>query len=398
MLKITDTKLPILVWAEEADLEGYDEALAQARNLANHPLARKQVALMPDFHVGYGMPIGGVFATKGGVLPNAVGVDIGCGMIAARTTLEADSLDRDTLQVIRQGIHARVPVGNGPGGQHKEPQHEAEATDHPVISHLLDTAGRQLGTLGGGNHFIELQRDEEGRVWLMLHSGSRAIGAQVCNYYDDVAKGGHPRMVKGRAEIDRKEQKPLAREDELAFLLDSWPTYNEYIEAMNWCLRFAEENRHLMLQATMAAIIDVLRPASWSIDEPIETHHNYAAMETHMGEELLVHRKGAVRAFGKVIIPGSMGTASYIALGKASVPAFHSCSHGAGRVLGRNQANRTITKEQAVESMKHVVFGVRDGDYEEMPAAYKDIDRVIANQHDLIEPLHRLTPLAVVKG
>src|SRR5262245_52428227 len=190
MITIETEHIPILVWGQEADLPGFEAAIAQARNLANHPLARQHVALMPDFHVGYGMPIGGVFATQGGVVPNAVGVDIGCGMIACRTALHAEELDRDRLQSIRQRIHEAVPVGNGPRGNHSSQRElwEGAETDNVALQPLLANARRQIGTLGGGNHFIEVQRDEEGRVWLMVHSGSRGIGKQVCDFYDAKAR------------------------------------------------------------------------------------------------------------------------------------------------------------------------------------------------------------------
>ena len=387
MFKILTEKLPILVWADEADLKGFDDAIAQARNLANHPIARKHVALMPDFHVGYGMPIGGVFATAGGVVPNAVGVDIGCGMIATRTDIDAARLDRSTLETLRLAIHDRVPVGFK---RHIRAQTlwdgaEVDPAQSPVIAANQEAARYQVGTLGGGNHFIEVQRDEEDRVWFMVHSGSRNVGQQVCNHYDDVAKGY---MQSFHSAIPDKD---------LAFLPDAVPEHDAYIEAMNWCLRFAEESRERMLAAVFEAYESVTgHPAGQ--ESTVHTHHNYASPEEHFGETLLVHRKGAVQAVGPVIIPGSMGTASYIAEGRANPASFNTCSHGAGRVMGRKEANRTISHEDAVKAMEHVVFGVRQGDYEEMPQAYKDIDRVMLNQADLVTPVHRLTPMAVVKG
>ena len=386
MIKIETERIPILIWADQADLAGFDEAIAQARNLANHPLARQHVALMPDFHVGYGMPIGGVFATRGGVVPNAVGVDIGCGMIACRTAIQADELDRDMLQSARQRIHEAVPVGNGPRGNHKDARAlwEGSETENAALQPLLAGARRQVGTLGGGNHFIEVQRDEEGRVWLMVHSGSRGIGKQVCDYYDARAR-------KLMASVE------VAPDKDLAYLPEGTPEYDAYLEAMNWCLRFAEESRGRMLDAALEAVRDVVGRDPGA-EGRIETHHNYAVAEPHEGETMLVHRKGAVRAAGPVIIPGSMGTASYIARGLDNEASFGTCSHGAGRVMGRKQANRTITHDEAIEAMRHVVFGVRTGDYEEMPQAYKDIHKVMSNQADLVEPLHVLTPMAVVKG
>jgi tRNA-splicing ligase RtcB (3'-phosphate/5'-hydroxy nucleic acid ligase) len=385
MFTINTEKLPIMVWAEPADLEGFDAAIEQAKNLANHPIARQHVALMPDFHVGYGMPIGGVFATKGGVVPNAVGVDIGCGMIAAQTDIDAVSLGRETLQEIRQRIHNRVPVGHA---HHQKAQTlwEGAELDAPVIARNLSNAAKQIGTLGGGNHFIELQTDEAGKVWMMVHSGSRNIGKQVCDHYDKVARAYMSDL--GIEVPDR----------DLAYLPDEVPEHDEYLESMWWCCRFAEESRERMLDAVEAAVRTVV-PGGWSIiGEPVQTHHNYAALEDHFGEEVLVHRKGAVRAEGYVVIPGSMGTASYVAEGKASPESFRTCSHGAGRVMGRKQANREISHDEAVKAMEHVVFGIRKGDYEEMPQAYKDIHKVMANQEDLVRPVHILKPLAVVKG
>jgi tRNA-splicing ligase RtcB len=387
MIKFETERIPIYVWAEETDLAGFDSAIDQARDLANHPIARQHVALMPDFHVGYGMPIGGVLATKGGVLPNAVGVDIGCGMIAARTDIEAASLNRDTLQAIRAEVHARVPVGFN---QHATPQFlwdgAREAAEVlPVIAKRFDAASLQVGSLGGGNHFIEMQRDGEGHVWLMVHSGSRNLGKQVCDYYDRIARNY---MAAMSIEVPSKD---------LAFLPEETPEHDEYLASMRWCLRFAEESRERML-ARVTEVVESVLARPFEVGTPVQTHHNYAALEEHEGEEVWVHRKGAVRAQGLVTIPGSMGTASYIARGLDNPLSFGTCSHGAGRVLGRKEANRVITHAEAEKAMEHVVFGVRKGDYDEMPQAYKDIDKVMRNQADLVEPEVRLTPLAVVKG
>jgi tRNA-splicing ligase RtcB len=244
---------------------------------------------------------------------------------------------------------------------------------------------KQVGTLGGGNHFIELQSDEAGRVWFMVHSGSRNIGRQVCDHYDKAARG----YMAGLSD-------ELVQED-LAYLPDDAPEHDDYLAAMQWCCTFAEVSRQRLLEAVESAVRSVV-DGGWLVEEAVQTHHNYASLEEHNGEAVLVHRKGAVRAEGPVIIPGSMGTASYIAEGLASEDAFRTCSHGAGRVMGRKQANREISHEEAVKAMEHVVFGVRKGDYEEMPQAYKDIHQVMANQADLVRPTHVLKPLAVVKG
>ena len=382
--------LPIKVWAPAPLNEGDAEVLQQFKNLANHPLAFKWICGMPDFHLGYGMPIGGVLAAKGGVIPNAVGVDIGCGMIAVETQLHADVLSKDDLQALRVAIHARVPVGLPPAGEHAErrtlPDNLIQKGLPKIVATALEKAGSQLGTLGSGNHFIEIQKDAEtGKVWIMLHSGSRKMGMTVCDYYH---KHAVKMMERWHSNIPDKD---------LAFLPEDTDEYHAYLDEMRWCMAFAEENREAMLLAVYSAFVEVM-----DIDiedlQKIDTHHNFAEMERHYGQNVLVHRKGAVKAEGLVTIPGSMGTASYIAEGLKPQESFNTCSHGAGRVLGRKQANKAITHEQAEAAMSDVVFGVRQGDYDEMPQAYKDIDAVIAAQADLVRPVHRLLPLAVVKG
>lgn len=385
-MKVIGTeRLPIKVWAD--DFDSSEEVFAQVRNLANHPIAREWVCLMPDFHIGYGMPIGGVLATEGGVIPNAVGVDIGCGMIAARTDILAANVARDQLQALREAIHARVPVGMK---HHATPcalgsELTEAAADLPIVSSQLDRAATQVGTLGSGNHFIELQRDGEGRMWIMLHSGSRNVGLRVCNEYHGKAK---VYMAQFRSDIPHED---------LSFLPEGTPEYATYLAEMTWCMRFAERNRELMFGDVVASLVEVLGVEP-SIDLQFDTHHNFAQMEKHRGRDLLIHRKGAVKAEGLVTIPGSMGTASYIGEGRMPAESFNTCSHGAGRLLGRKQANRSIAHDDAVASMQHVVYGVRTGDYDEMPACYKDIEAVMAYQADLVTPVYRLEPLAVVKG
>jgi len=379
--------LPIKAWLSAEELEDQSLAVEQAINLANHPLAEKWVGLMPDAHGGYGAPIGSVFATRGGVIPYAIGLDIGCGMAAVETSLEAERLDRDLLERIRQAIHARVPVGTE---HHKDaPLGLDDMRDPagPITRQHLDRGRYSLGTLGGGNHFIEIQRHETtGMVWLMIHSGSRNMGKFVCDHYHGEAKKLNAMFF---------SQLPSA---ELAFLPRGIPLYNAYLEEMEWCLRFAEDSRLEMYNATVAAFFECGVRLDRRIEQYIETHHNFAAMEHHFGRNYLVHRKGAVKATGLVTVPGSMGTASYICEGLNPAESFNTCAHGAGRLLARRQANRTISHERAVESMAHVVYGVRDGQYDEMPDCYKPIDRVLENMSDLVRPLHKLLPMAVVKG
>ncbi len=383
MITISKGKLPVKVWAEKKDLVGYDEAIAQAINLANHRLARKWIALMPDFHIGYGMPIGGVVGTVGGVIPNAVGVDIGCGVLAALTNLQTQKLSRQKLEEIRLVIHRLIPVGFK---HHGRPQHHPylkTPTDDPIIKAQLASADKQIGTLGGGNHFIEIQADETGQLWLMIHSGSRNLGKRVADYYHKVA------LKYTAAARDLPDR-------DLAYIPKSKPEYQMYLKAMNFCLRFAEASRQSMLDRIGSALAAC--DLQIEVEKAFDTHHNFAAVEEHHGQRLLVHRKGAVKAEGWLSIPGSMGSASYICKGLKPAESFNSCSHGAGRTIGRRQANRTFTYEQAVEAMKDIAYNVRHGQYDELPMAYKDIDRVIKLQAELAKPLHKLLPLAVVKA
>lgn len=387
----TKFKLPIKIWTNSLnDVKGYENAILQAINLANHPLARKWICLMPDFHVGYGMPIGGVLATKNGVVPNAVGVDIGCGMVAVKTTLSSDVLTKEILQTIRVKIHEAIPVGMNHHQipvehpfLYEENVNDYGVLDDPVISKQYKKAEFQIGTLGGGNHFIEIQKDDKGGVWIMIHCGSRNIGKQVCDFYNKKAKR-YMEIFYSNCPKD------------LEFLPIEVPEYAMYLKAMRFCMDFAEENRALIADT----VAKVFSDAGYGYEETLrfDTHHNFAALEHHGGDNLMIHRKGAVKAEGILTIPGSMGTASYICEGLKPTESFNTCSHGAGRVIGRKEANRKFTHEQAVESMKHVVFGIKQGDYDEMPMAYKPIDTVIENQKDLVKPLYRLTPLAVCKG
>lgn len=384
MVVLKSGRLPIKIWADKADLVGYDDAIAQAVDLANHPLSRQWIALMPDFHIGYGMPIGGVVGTKGGVIPNAVGVDIGCGVLSAETNLKAKQLPRDVLEELRLLIHKRVPVGFKHHDKiQKNPFFKKHPTKDPVIKTQLVSADKQVGTLGSGNHFIEIQTDETDGIWLMIHCGSRNLGKRVADYYHKIALA----LTSEDADLPAPD---------LAYIPSSDPEYKAYLAAMNYCLKFSEANRLLILDEIKSAFAETKIPLV--IKRHFDTHHNFASMETHHNERLLVHRKGAVKAEGLLSVPGSMGSASYICQGKKPAESFNSCSHGAGRVIGRRQANRTYTYEQAVKSMEHVVYHVRHGQYDEMPMAYKDIDRIIKLQADLIEPLHKLQPLAVVKS
>jgi Uncharacterized conserved protein len=319
-----ENMLVIKSWCESPE----DGAIEQAKNLARLPFAFRQICLMPDTHQGYGMPIGGVMATIGNVVPNAVGVDIGCGMCSARTSLT--NIDTANLKIILGKIRERVPVGFN---KHKESEHEElmpVVGSYPVVEREYRNACLSLGTLGGGNHFIEVQQGDDGHVWVMLHSGSRNLGKQVADFYN-----------KRAIEINGKYFSKVPKEWELAFLPLDTNDAQLYFNEMNYCVDFALANRSLMMKQIQLSFIDVL---DVSFGPMINIAHNYASMEYHFGRNVLVHRKGATSAReGEVgIIPGSQGTASYIVEGRGNIDSFMSCSHGAGRAMGRKQAERTL--------------------------------------------------------
>lgn len=365
-------------------------AIEQARHLAKLPFAFKQICLMPDTHQGYGMPIGGVLATKNEIIPNAVGVDIGCGMLAVKTNIT--NLATDKLKNILDNIRKVVPVGFK---KHEKRQSvglmPSNIKDYSIIYKEYDNALISLGTLGGGNHFIEIQKDSNGFIWVMIHSGSRNLGKQVADYYNKLA-----------IKLNSKWHTSVPKACDLAFFpLDSEEGLN-YIEEMTYCVEYAYANRRLMLSRILDIFDETL---SYSINknEVINIAHNYAKIESHFGENVVVHRKGATSAkAGEIgIIPGSQGTSSYIVIGKGNPESFMSCSHGAGRKMGRNEAKKRLSLEEETNLLNskgilHAIRGVNDLD--EASGAYKDIDVVMEEQKDLVSVLHKLEPLAVIKG
>jgi tRNA-splicing ligase RtcB len=383
--RIDDEAVPILVWGEEPD----EAALAQARNLANLPFAHHHVALMADAHVGYGMPIGGVLAARGEVIPHAVGLDIGCGVCAWRTGIPEASFSAARGEVLAD-VARSIPTGFSwhDGSQEDRTDLFDEVPDSKPLRRELHKAVRQVGTLGGGNHFIEFQRDDEDVVWAMLHSGSRNLGKQMAEHFDEVAK----EESRGRSDVPGQWG--------LAHLAVSSAAGAEYLAVMDFCLRFARESRRLMAESVRAAL--ERRFPGAPAEAATDVHHNYAAVEKHFGSEVVVHRKGAVRASGRVVIPGSMGTASYVGEGLEDADSFVSCSHGAGRTMSRRRARKAFPVRDVYAEMREkdvVLRAGRKGDVaEEASGAYKDIDRVMDAQADLVRPTHRLEPLAVVKA
>ncbi len=400
--------MPVKSWCENCE-EG---AVKQAVNLAHHPALVHHVALMPDAHQGYGMPIGGVVAAKGAVIPAAVGVDIGCGMIATETDIPAEAFaEMSFRRAFQEKLKERIPVGEGVSHRITQDwEGFEEYTAHNGMRSSLWPSKldrMNLGTLGGGNHFIELQKstaldgsgDPEGgaKVWLMIHSGSRNLGKRIEEHYHRIA-----------ARMCERFHTPLPDKD-LAFLPIDEPAGHDYFTDMLFALRYAKENRRRMMEAMKATLAEFVPGANFV--RTIDIHHNYAAFEEHFGEKVCVHRKGATSAkLDEIgIIPGSMGTASYIVRGLGNPDSFMSCSHGAGRRMSRIAASTTLTVEECDKAMDGIVcerwhkykgFGKAKGrlDLSEAPQAYKDIEDVIASELDLVEPLVRLVPLASLKG
>ena len=377
------------------------EAFNQLENLSSMPFVFKHVAAMPDCHWGNGTSVGTVFATRGAVIPSAVGVDIGCGMIAQRLNLTASELP-DNLYAIRSAIESAVPHGRtnngGPGDRgawgypkHLLPealwmQYQNIIQKHPKIDH--PNVQNHLGTLGTGNHFIEVCLDEQDRVWVMLHSGSRGIGAKIGAHF----------IAKAKEDMERWFiHLPDAN---LAYLPEGSDHFSDYMNAVGWAQEYAAWNREFMMSATVWAIRSQLPQTLRADEKAINCHHNYVAREYHYGTNVLVTRKGAVRArSGDLgIIPGSMGARSYIVRGKGEAESFQSCSHGAGRRMSRTEAKRTFSIDDHIEATKGIECRKDAEVVDETPGAYKNIDEVMESQKDLVEVVHTLRQVVCVKG
>jgi len=380
---------PIKIWSPIHEVES--SALDQLKNTASLPFIYKHVAVMPDVHYGIGATVGSVVATKGAIVPACVGVDIGCGMMASKMPFKANRLP-DNLQGLFDSISKAVPVG--------QDMHNKSATNDLDLGYLFlpkkirddeDRVRKQMGTLGGGNHFIEVCLDLEENVWVMLHSGSRGIGNKIGNYYIDQAK-----------KIMDAEQVKLA-DPNLAYLHDGTELFNEYWRDLQWAQRYAMKNREVMMALVMRSIADVLFGDKDTVIAPelmVNCHHNYAEREDHYGENVIVTRKGAVRArVGDMgIIPGSMGTRSYIVEGLGNSESFCSCSHGAGRVMSRGKAKKAFTLADVESQTAGIMCRKDEGIIDELPGAYKNIDQVMENQKDLVKIVAQLRQVLCVKG
>ena len=392
---ITEGRLPVKIWTDEIE----PHARQQLVNLSQLPFIHRHVAAMPDVHTGIGATIGSVIATHNAIIPAAVGVDIGCGMIACRLSLEANDLSEVLLKKVFDQISRDVPVGRD---QHKE---ERALTDYALPfgaqlkrmtdkhPQLLKSFGkssdwvRQMGSLGGGNHFIELCLDESNRIWIMLHSGSRGVGNAIGNYFIQLARKDMERWMINLPDRD------------LAYFPEGTEHFDEYAEAVQWAQDYAFANRQAMLDLILAALARHL-PAFQVTAEAVNCHHNYVTRENHYGENVWITRKGAIRAReGDLgIIPGSMGAKSFIVRGKGNPESFCSCSHGAGRKMSRTAAEKAFTTADLVRQTEGVVCRKDKGVIDEIPGAYKDIDEVMANQEDLVEVVHTLKQVVCVKG
>jgi tRNA-splicing ligase RtcB len=385
---LTEGRVPVKIYTDDVA----ENAVRQLVNVSRLPFVHHHVAAMPDVHWGMGATIGSVIPTLGAIVPAAVGVDIGCGMSAIRLSLPAERLP-DSLAKIRGAIERAVPVGMAGHGDNAwcddglarvAPGLKPILDKHPKISARWQS---QLGSLGGGNHFIELCLDEADRVWIMLHSGSRGIGNRIGQYF----------IAKAQREMERWHIQLPDRN--LAYLPEESPLFDDYMEAVGWAQNYALENRRQMLRLILDALRRQLPPHEVT-NEAIECHHNYVAREHHFGKDVYLTRKGAIRAReGDLgIIPGSMGARSYIVRGKGNLDAFCSCAHGAGRRMSRGEATRRFTRRDLERQTQGVECRKDKGVIDEIPAAYKDIDTVMAHQSDLVEVIHTLKQVLTVKG
>src|SRR4051812_1590834 len=394
--------VPVKMWTRGVPVE--NEARQQLANAARLPVVFRHIAAMPDVHLGIGATVGSVIPTVKAIIPAAVGVDIGCGMMAAKTTLRAEDLP-DDLGRLRSAIERAIPHGASPRGSRRdegswnEPPETADAAWSTLAGEfkalcelhprLEKTNNRKhLGTLGSGNHFVEVCLDEEGAVWFMLHSGSRGVGNAIGTMFIDLARQD---AMRNNANLPDRD---------LAYFEEGSRYFGDYVRAVGWAQKFAKANREVMMRRVLEAAKTVIRKPFQSHLEAVNCHHNYVQKETHFGEEVYVTRKGAVSAkAGELgIIPGSMGARSFIVRGKGNPDSFSSCSHGAGRTMSRGDAKRRFTLADHRKATEGVECRKDKDVIDETPAAYKDIDAVMDAQNDLVEVVHTLKQVVCVKG
>ncbi len=392
---LTSQRVPVKIWTDDAD----EKSKQQLANIASLPFIHHHVAAMPDVHLGIGATIGSVIATHKAIIPAAVGVDIGCGMVACRLSITGNELDEKSLRKVFDQISRDVPVGRD---QHRDERALVEAAapfasrleamtqKHPQLLKAFGKFSKwvnQMGTLGGGNHFIEICLDESNQVWVMLHSGSRGIGNALAGYFIELARRDMERWMIQLPDRD------------LAYFPEGSEHFGDYVEAVTWAQEYAMQNRREMVDLVLAALARHL-PVFDVTSEAVNCHHNYVALEHHYGADVWVTRKGAIRAReGDLgIIPGSMGTRSYIVRGKGNAESFASCAHGAGRRMSRTAAAKQFSAADLARQTEGVICRKDKGVVDEIPDAYKDIDTVMANQSDLVDVMHTLKQVVCVKG
>ena len=392
---LTNQRVPVKIWTDDVD----EKSRQQLSNIASLPFIHHHVAAMPDVHLGIGATIGSVIATHKAIIPAAVGVDIGCGMVACRLSITGNDLDEKSLRKVFDQISRDVPVGRA---QHPDDRTLAGAAKpfearlnamtqrHPQLLKAFGKFSKwvnQMGTLGGGNHFIEVCIDEANQVWIMLHSGSRGIGNALAAYFIELARQDMERLMIQLPDRD------------LAYFPEGTEHFDDYVEAVIWAQEYAMQNRREMVDLVLAGLKRHL-PAFVVTSEVVNCHHNYVAVEHHYGADVWVTRKGAIRAReGDLgIIPGSMGARSFIVRGKGNPESFMSCSHGAGRRMSRTAAEKQFSAADLASQTEGVICRKDKGVVDEIPGAYKDIDTVMANQSDLVEALHTLKQVICVKG
>lgn len=402
---VINSRMPVKIWTDDIDQASID----QLTNIGNMAFIHKHVAAMPDVHLGKGATIGSVIATKGAIIPAAVGVDLGCGMMAVRTSLTANDLP-DNLHSLRCDIEAAIPHGRTNNGGHGD-KGGWVGSGYELSDMALSCWGsielgymeilekhpkakgyntwQHMGTLGTGNHFIEICLDESNHVWAMLHSGSRGAGNRIGTYF----------IEKAKEEMQRYYIDQYLPDQDLSYLVEHTELFDDYVNAVEWAQKFAELNRQVMMDRVLSVMTEHFGMFE-CIGLAINCHHNYIARENHFGSNVIVTRKGAIRAreedYG--IIPGSMGAKSYIVRGKGNDESFHSCSHGAGRKIGRKEAERIFTVDDLVAQTAGIECPKDQARVDEIPAAYKDIDQVMSNQYDLVQIVHTLRQIVNIKG
>ncbi len=391
VVKTNTMKVPLKVFSTQDSIE--PQCLEQMEKVSSLPFLFNHTALMPDAHLGIGASIGSVVATTGVIVPSLVGVDQGCGLCAVKTSLT--EIQTEDLKKVMGEIRKVIPVGFAHQKVKQDEKLMPDFTGHDlthnsIVEQEYRNALTQIGSLGGGNHFLEIQKGSDGHIWIMVHSGSRNIGLKIANHYKQLAQ-----------DLNEKWHSSVPKEWELAFLPTDSQEGQDYIQEMQYAVDFALVNRKLMMDRMELVIADICNLSNGDFEPMINIAHNYARLENHFGTNVWVHRKGATLATDKTIgiIPGSMGTKSYIVEGLGNKDSFQSCSHGAGRKMSRKEAIRTLNLEEEQKKMANILGAPRNQDeLQEAPGSYKDIDVVMENQRELVKVLVELKPLAVIKG